>query len=257
MKNKLLFGLLVFGIFLFGFIACDKSNERNATLRVHLTDAPANYEEVLIDIQDVQIHASANENEGEWTSLPIKKGVYNLLDFRNGLDTLLSTIELPAGSISQMRLVLGSNNKVKADGIVYDLATPSAQQSGLKFNVQAELIEGLTYDIWIDFDAARSVVAKGNGTFSLKPVIRTFTEATSGAILGTVSPLDATPVVNVIANGDTISTIAGADGKFMLKGINQGTYKVVFEPVSPYLGKTVETVSVSTGQVTNMGNIAF
>ncbi|MFM6975235.1 MAG: DUF4382 domain-containing protein [Sphingobacteriaceae bacterium] len=257
MKNKILISLIVLGSFLIGFIACSKDNNKNATLKVRLTDAPADYQQVLLDIQDVQIHASANENEGAWVSLPIKKGIYNLLDFRNGLDTLLATVELPAGTISQMRVVLGSANQLKVNDQLKDLTTPSAQQSGLKFNINAVLEEGVTYQLWIDFDAARSIVAKGNGTYSLKPVIRTFNEATSGAIKGLVTPLDATPLVKAIANGDTLTTIAGADGKFLIRGVNQGTYKVVFEPTASYTGKTVENVSVTTGQVTNMGTISF
>ena len=63
-----------------------------------LTDAPADYDAVLIDIQDVQIHVSDNDAEGSWQSLIVNKGIYNLLDFRNGMDTLLGSIELPAGT---------------------------------------------------------------------------------------------------------------------------------------------------------------
>ena len=60
------------------------------------------------------------------------------------------------------------------------LTTPSAQHSGLKLNVHAELTEGITYKILLDFDAARSIVKTGSGAYNLKPVIRTITEATSG-----------------------------------------------------------------------------
>ena len=81
---------------------CSKTeNNKNAVLQVMLTDAPADYDAVLIDIQDVQIHVSDNDAEGSWQSLDVNKGVYNLLDFRNGMDTFLAAIELPAGTISQ------------------------------------------------------------------------------------------------------------------------------------------------------------
>ena len=43
------------------------------------------------------------------------------------------------------------------------LTTPSAQHSGLKLNVHAELTEGITYKILLDFDAVRSVVKTGSG----------------------------------------------------------------------------------------------
>lgn len=255
MKKRIFINLLVIVSLLLGLSACTKSS-KNATLNVRLTDAPADYQQVLIDIQEVRINASATDDAG-WQSLPVRKGVYNLLDFRNGLDTLLSTIDLPAGRISQIRLVLGSGNMIKKDGQWYNLDTPSAMQSGLKLNVQADLSEGVVYDLWIDFDAARSIVERGNGTFSLKPVIRTFTKAISGAIKGVVSPIAAAPVVSAVANGDTITTYAGADGKFLLPGLIQGTYKVIFTPKAPYVGKSVDNVGVTTGVVTDMGTINF
>lgn len=253
MKNVFL-GLVV--IVMSMLISCSKDNG-NAVLQVRLTDAPADYDKVLIDIQDVQIHASTDESKGKWQSLDVVKGVYNLLDFRNGMDTLLGTIEMPAGKLSQMRLVLGSNNKIVKDGQEYSLDTPSAQQSGLKFNIHVELVEGITYRLWIDFDAARSVVNKGNGGHSLKPVIRPFTEATSGAIKGIVSPVDANPSVMAIANGDTIGALPGTDGKYLLRGLAAGSYKVVFEPAAGYTTKTVENITVTVGEVTDMGTVTF
>lgn len=257
MKKNFLISLLVFVSVLAGISACNKANDQRALLKVRLTDAPADYQQVLIDIQGIEINASADDTESGWTSLPINAGIYNLLDFRNGMDTLLADVALPAGRISQMRLILGSNNQIKVNEVFYPLSTPSGQQSGLKFNVQVELTEGATYLLWIDFDAARSVVEKGNGTFSLKPVIRTFTQATSGSIKGLISPTAAMPLIQAIANGDTISTIAEADGKYLLRGVPQGSYKVVFKPTANYLEKTIEEVSVTTGVITYMGTITF
>lgn len=257
MKRKLLFNVII-GASLLMAVACKKSdNDENARLQVMLTDAPAEYEEVLIDIQDVQIHASANENEGSWQSLDVNAGVYNLLDFRNGLDTLLATLELPAGHISQMRLVLGDNNQVRTTEGLFDLATPSGQQSGLKFNIDADLRGGITYKMWIDFDAARSVVNKGNGEYSLKPVIRTYTEAQDGALAGTVAPADALPLVMAVADGDTISTTAAEDGNFIIGGVPAGSWNIFFKPVTPYLPDTVNDVAVENGSVTVIDTVYF
>lgn len=237
---------------------CNKSDsDKNALLQVMLTDAPADYDQVLIDIQDVQIHVSDNEGEGEWLSLAVNKGVYNLLDFRNGMDTLLAFIELPPGMVSQMRLKLGPDNQIMKNGLWYNLDTPSAQQSGLKFNVHAMLTGGITYKLWIDFDAARSIVKKGNGGFSLKPVIRTFTDAISGAIMGNVSPAEALPYIMAVANGDTIGTYAEENGRFLLKAVPEGLWSVVFDPVDPYLPATVDGVTVINGQVAVIDTVYF
>lgn len=255
MKNLMTVALLSLSIVLF---SCADDNEQ-ARLSIRLTDGPGDYEEVLIDVQEVKINVSDDDDSG-WQSLQsTRKGIYNLLDFSNGIDTLLVDEFLPAGKISQMRLVLGSENKVKIDGEYYDLATPSAQQSGLKFNIHAELKDGITYKLWIDFDAGRSIVKKGNGSYSLKPVIRTYTEATSGAINGNVVPVAAKPYVMAIsAENDTLGTYADIEtGFFLIKGIEPGTYQVKLEPVGGFQEKTIEGVEVQLGNVTQLGEVTL
>jgi len=257
MKNHLLVNVMVICAFAL-MTGCKKSeSNKNAVLQVFLTDAPADYEEVLIDIQDVQIHVSETEEEANWQSLDVNKGVYNLLDFRNRMDTLLAVIELPAGSISQMRLVLGPDNQIKTGGILHELGTPSAQQSGLKFNIHANLTGGVVYKLWIDFDAARSIVQNGNSDFSLKPVIRTFTEAISGAIAGTVSPAEALPFITAVSNGDSIATLAAENGSFLIKGVPAGAWSVNFDAVDPYNDTTINDVNVVNGTVTEMDTVFF
>ena len=80
--------------FLFiSFISCKRSGSgANSQLSIFLTDVPANYDAVNIDIQGIQVNTDmySSTNTG-WESLPLnRKGVYNLLDFRNGLHTLLT-----------------------------------------------------------------------------------------------------------------------------------------------------------------------
>ena len=232
------------------------SNESATRVEVRLTDSPGDYEEVNIDIQGVQVNSS-DGNSG-WVSLDIEEGVYNILDLTNGIDTLLGAIELPAGKIEQIRLVLGSNNSVKVDGQTVNLSTPSAQQSGLKLNLNADLVEGVTYKILLDFDAARSIVKRGNGTYSLKPVIRAIEEATSGAIKGAVTPVDATPAIYAISGTDTLGTAFADDmGKFLVRGIPAGAYTVSIVPGGTYVAIQKTGVSVTVGNVTDLGTIEF
>jgi hypothetical protein len=244
--------------FLMFLAGCSKSeNSGNAELKVMLTDAPADYDAVLIDVQDVQIHVSDNDAVGSWQSLDVNKGVYNLLDFRNGMDTLLASIVLPAGKISQMRLVLGPNNQLVTGGETHNLDTPSAQQSGLKFNIQATLTGGVAYKLWIDFDAARSIVHKGNGGYLLKPVLRTFTEALTGAISGNVSPAEAMPYIMALSGTDTLGAYASDNGSFRIDGVPAGTWNVKFEPKDPFADTTVTGINVENGIVTRMDTLFF
>lgn len=237
------------------FVAC-KKNQTSGTSRltVSLTDDPGSYDAVNVDIQDIQVNTGSDTG---WTSLPLaRKGVYNLLDFKNGLDTLLTSSELPAGTLSQIRLVLGNNNSVVVNGVNNPLSTPSAQQSGLKLNVHATLVEGIEYKLWLDFDAGRSVVETGNGNYILKPVIRTYSEATSGAIKGSVVPANSHSTAYAIQN--TTDTIASAvadttSGNFLIGGLPAGNYSVAIH-AGGYADTTLPG-NVTTGSVTDLGSV--
>lgn len=238
------------------FSACSEDS-KNARVEIRLTDAPGDYDEVNIDIREVKVN-TGDENDGEsgsgWKSLDIIPGVYNLLELTNGLDTLLGTIDIPEGQISQIRLVLGNNNTLKLDGQEYDLSTPSAQQSGLKLNVHTEVRGGITYRFLLDFDAARSIVQTGAGTYKLKPVIRVITEPTSGAIKGTVSIPASTPAVYAIINTDTLGTsFADSTGAFMIQGLPAGSYRVAFAPATGYTIPDKTGVAVTLGNITDLG----
>jgi hypothetical protein len=211
---------------------------------------------VNIDIQGIEIKAGDGNDNSGWRSLEVEEGVYNILDLTNGQDTLLSALELPAGRISQIRLIFGENNSVKIDGITKELSTPSAQQSGLKLNIHADLVEGVTYKVLLDFDAARSIVSRGNGEYNLKPVIRSIVEAQSGAIAGTVTPVESLPAVFAIAGDDTVATgYTDNTGRFLLKGVPAGLYKVTFDAKEGFTDMSKESVVVTTGSQTDIGTV--
>lgn len=251
MKKSILLGLFVA---LFGITSCsdDTSSAETATVNVKLTDGPAMYDAVRIDVQRVEINAN-----GDWIPINFPNpGVFNLLDFKNGMDTALGQVVLPTGSVTQMRMVLGPNNSIVIDGVTYPLQTPSAQQSGLKFNWNQTLAANGAYNVWIDFDAGRSIVKTGNGSYILKPVIRAFSELTDGQIKGYVLPTASQSIVHVIAATDTIATaLPNPDGFFMFRGLPQGTYKVSYDAdnTTGYIDESVNDVNVVFGQVSDLG----
>lgn len=254
-KTVKFFLLSLVSVFL---VCCDSDDEKTAKVQVWLTDAPGDYQEVNIDIQGVAVHVGDNDEESGWRSLPAREGVYNLLDLTNGLDTLLGEVEIPAGKISQVRLVLGDDNTVKVNGDVFDLSTPSAQQSGLKLQVHQTLSAGITYKILLDFDVARSIVTTGNGSYKLKPVIRSIAEAQDGAIRGIVTPAASTPAVYAIVGQDTVgTTYADSEGRFLIRGLSTGTYDVSFAPNFNYLSTTKSGVQVTVGNVTDVGTVTI
>lgn len=242
--------------------SCDKNNDNDnktgkATVQLMLTDAPALYDAVNIDVQEIQLH---NETDG-WVSVPLDNpGVYNLLEFSNGLDILLGTVEMPDGILSQVRLVLGSENSIVVDGETYPLTIPSGSTSGLKFNVHQVLQGGYTYRFWIDFDAARSIHKTGNGVYMLKPVVRMYSEPSSGSIEGFVFPAVALPLVTVTNSEDTLMAIPDSLGYFKISGIMAGTYFVEFTSqldTLRYAPQTIIDVPVVNGETTSLDTITL
>ncbi len=256
-KLPWILGLGVLGLTA-GLSACnkDESSGGTASVSLHLTDGPGNYDAVLVDVQQIEIHSDV----GGWVTLnPVHPGVYNLLDFSNGMDTLLCEAQLPAGKVSQMRLILGNNNSVIVDGITQPLSTPSAQQSGLKFNIQQDLAPNGSYHVWIDFDAGRSIVETGNGSYSLKPVVRTYTELTNGKIKGYVLPPAANAVVYAINGADTFSAIPETNGYFMFCGLPEGSYSLWFDApgTTNYQDLWMTGVPVTFGNINDIGTITL
>lgn len=161
--------LILFAVVLFTLAIGCKKESGTTTLKVNLTDAPTDAEEVNIDLKAVRVNF-ANDSSG-WSELATVRGIYNLLDLQNGLDTMIATGTVPAGYLKEIRLVLGSNNTIKVDGQVYPLTIPSGSESGLKLKVNKSLAAPLD-SLLLDFDAALSIHQEGTGNYKLKPVLK-------------------------------------------------------------------------------------
>ena len=258
-QRKTLFALSLLTVGSIVFYACQKENSASADkarLQVYLTDAPGNYEEVVIDVQDIKINYSSDTANG-WKSLSsVRTGAYDVLKLVNDKDTLLGDAELDAGKIEQIRLVLGDNNYVKVDGQIIPLQTPSAQQSGLKLNIHQEVNAGVTYKLLLDFDAARSIVKTGNNKYLLKPVIRTSLKAMGGSLRGYVLPDSINTAVFAIQGADTVAGTYTSSGSYMLKGLDAGTYTLAFAPAdSAFKAQNKTGITVTANTVTTVDTV--
>ncbi|HQW92430.1 MAG TPA: DUF4382 domain-containing protein [Ferruginibacter sp.] len=172
MKKNIMILAAMACIATFAFYSCSKDkNEQNTTLHVRLTDAPTAFDEVNVDIREVKVKFSDDTTNAGWVTLTTFPGVYNLLDYQNGVDTLLATGAFPTQTIKEIRFVLGPNNTIKDAGIVYPLTIPSGSESGLKIKISRTL-QATLETIIIDFDAALSVKKEGTGDYKLRPVLK-------------------------------------------------------------------------------------
>ena len=227
----------------------EDNKQEYARVQIYLTDAPGDYQKVNIDV--VSVRVIINDS---LISLPTNAGKYNILDFVNGKDTLLVEDDIPAGYLSQIRLVLGEENTVKKrDDVIHNLKTPSAQQSGLKLNVHEDIHPGISYAYVLDFEAEKSIVTTGNEKHLLKPVIRVFTKAVSRTLEGVSWPPEAKAYISVINAEDTVGTSADTvTGEFMVRGLTEGTYDIDFESTNGFADTTLNDVFILAGQVTRL-----
>lgn len=231
----------------------DNNNGKPATLTVLLTDSPVDYNEVNVDVRSVGVHLSGNWYD---FSLPHQE-IFNLISLSNGTTALLvSGVSVPAGTIDQMRLQLGDSNTVVVDGLTHALKTPSGQTSGYKVKMNAVFEPGGTYQVLLDFDAARSVVREGNGDYLLKPVVNGNLVTSIGKIDGIVVPEAAGKIASAWSLTDTLSVyIDNTTGYFLINSLLPGTYKVKITANAPFVDTLIENVPVLAGQVTHLDSI--
>ncbi|ACC73693.1 DUF4382 domain-containing protein [Paraburkholderia phymatum] len=220
------------------------SSGGTGTLHVAMTDAPScGFDHVYVTVNKVRVNASstAGDTDGGWTDIALAAPQkVDLLSLTNGVLTDLGRAPLAAGQYQQIRLVLAQNqgnavaNSVVVSGTTTEqpLATPSASQSGYKiiqpFTVQANTL----VDLVLDFNACKSIVQRGNGTYSLKPVVTATPTVVSGSITGFVAPGEAGATVYAEQNGHVVrGTVADSNGQFVLSPLIQsssnGNYDVV------------------------------
>ncbi|MGO4306728.1 DUF4382 domain-containing protein [Cupriavidus sp. RAF12] len=208
------------------------SSSNTGTLSVSMTDAPAcGFDHVYVTVDRVRVHTSAGADPsgGGWVDIPVSPARrIDLLTLSNGVLTNLGQTALPAGTYQQVRLVLvangagaPANSVVPSSGTEQALDTPSAVQSGIKIIRPFTVAPNTQSDLVLDFDACKSVVTRGNGTFGLKPVVTAVPMVASGAVTGVVA---SAPGARVFAerNGVVVkATVADGNGNFTLSPIEQ------------------------------------
>ena len=118
---------------------------------------------------------------------------------------------------------------VPTGGVETALVTPSAVQSGIKLIHEFDVAANQRVDLLLDFDACKSIVTRGNGTYALKPVIAVIPFVLNG-INGFVNlPVNSGFMVTAQQNGVIKQSSAPntTTGEFFLARLAPGNYDVV------------------------------
>jgi len=278
MKNHFWKAALCAAMVPFALAGCgggDDGGVQTGTLHVAMTDAPScGFDHIYVTVSQVRVNANTNasDNDAGWSTITLATPrKIDLLSLTNGVLADIGQTALPAGQYQQIRLVLApnqgnslANSVVPTGGTEQALATPSATQSGYKiiqpFTVQANTL----VDLVLDFNACKSIVQRGNGTYALKPVVTAIPTVVSGAISGYVAPAEAGATVYAEQGGKVVrGTVADSTGKFVLSPLiqssTQGNYDVVIVQNNfasgivrtvPVVVNTTTAVSASNAPIT-------
>ena len=262
-------------------VACNKSTNSTApssgykAVAVHLSDDPSLYDAVFIDIRYVEVKIDTNmnhdehfddndhdqdndhkdhDNFGKWDTLSIRQGVYDIMKFRNGLDTLLGTANIKNSRIEKVRLTLGNNNTVVVNKISHPLLLAPGSNNYVYVKIEDNDVDEKdnNKDLWLDFDLSKSIF-EYNSNYYLRPVLRPFCNEKFGNLTGKVLPLEAKPVVRAYHGTDTLTAVPEHEnGEFKIRGFKEGTYNVWYKGSNGYHDTTINNVTIKAGSDTHL-----
>lgn len=274
------------------FFACNKSNSSSSNpnipkgqsqVSVYMMDDPIAMTKVLIDIRQitVEVDTAAKQTDSDrddqwddnywgwhrdqdhksviWDTLSIKPGVYDLLQLRNGTDTLLSSSLITSGKILKLKITLGSDNTVFTDSTTsYPLvvfgSSPSFTVNVSRTNVS--VVSNNEFKLWLDFNLSRSIFF-WNGEFLLRPFITVFNDVVSAKLQGQVLPEGAGALVTAINAADTLYAIPNEDGRYQFRGVPTGTWSVNFKGRNGYKDTTLSNIKVDSMKVVTVPTITL
>jgi hypothetical protein len=274
------------------FMACNKENSSHGNaviptgqskVSVHLMDDPIQFSKVLIDIRQVAVLVDTstaqtdpddnhqwddnwcgrgrheNNKSVVWDTLSITQGVYDLLQLRNGTDTLLGSGLYVSGKILKVRVTLGSDNSVYTDSTTSYPLEVFGPHPYFDINVRRENVASVTnnqFELWLDFNLSRSIFF-WSGTFLLKPYITIFNDVISAKVKGQVLPGGASALVTAIDGTDTLYAVPGWNGSYMFRGVPAGTYSINFKGRDGYQDTTITGISVDSMRITTVPTITL
>lgn len=151
-------------IILVCFTSCTKDDinaDNNLSfITVKLKSTTGEFNKVYIEIEDVQLRVKEDDNASKaWVSLnAINSGTYNIYDLNEDSELLLAdNFEIESTHIYEIRLVLGDNNFIDLNNILYSLDVTDTGNSKPSNLVRTELVKNRFYDFVIDIDIDESI----------------------------------------------------------------------------------------------------
>lgn len=226
-----------------------------------MVDAPdPSVTAVHVTIDRVEAHI-----DGEWkvvTAIP--KG-FNLFDLMKA-EVVLGTASLPVGHYTQVRFFPSAASVTDGAG-THNMRIPSGLQTGVKVNLDYDILPDRVTTILLDFNAAKSIIKQGNGQYQMQPVVSGVVKVLSGTVTGQVkfngAPVKGAEIKATYTTGtqypigtEVNTTLSTEDGTFKVWMLLPGTYTITASYTDPVAGVKTATktgVVVAADQNTDIG----
>lgn len=161
--------------FAIGLLVCACSTPMTGKIELRLIDAPSrDVTSIVVTIERVDAHVDG----AGWATLVSTPQTIDLLTLRGGTFATLGIGRLPAGKLTQLRLVVSNSASsfvTTPDGVRHALLIPSGTQSGIKLVGNIDLPECSSAIITLDFDGQNSLMVHTShmsDEWMLRPVVR-------------------------------------------------------------------------------------
>ncbi|SDA37617.1 protein of unknown function [Algoriphagus alkaliphilus] len=260
-KTKHLLPLALFSALLWSCQDLDSSPK--ALVNILLIDAPAKWDSVVVEIQGVELEFVPNSRQGgdvQRIFLPYELGnkQVDISRFVGGRSLPVARNEMQLGVITGITLRLGTGNSLYLNKEKFPLELPDGKIDYFQ-SLNIDLEQGISYDIVLDFDLAKSIQVTGSNPLALKfnPTIAAFSGFGKGELTGTTSPTEIRPVIYAIKGTDSLSTHTNSGGNFLFR-LEPGDYTVFIDPKdSRYNANTILNVKVEQGKKTPLERITL
>jgi hypothetical protein len=245
---------------------CTVDSERTTALaNVFLVDAPADFDEVWVEVLGVEVEGPGTRGQDNSDPvffpniLPNKQ--VNLMALLADNTFLVGRGELQVGNITKLRLRLGETNFVVIKGKEYPLvfSSESAQEPAIEVRIPLEA--AISHDIFMDLELFRSISLQKNpdSVFVFNPQLRAFDSSTTGQITGSIRPSNEGAVIYAIKALDTVavSGVEKSTGKFTVRGL-VGNHRLSIAPFnSRYFGEIITEIPVEVRKSTRLEPITL
>jgi len=198
---------------------------------------------------------------GHWEATNFQAQTIDVSSLKNGVEQLLSSLSLNSRAL-KVRLTIGDGSYlVDSLGNQTPLYLSDPTQNLVYITLTDDVLDmddaptdAITH---LNFDVSNSIIDL-NGTVTLKPEIRAFSNGSFGEVSGSINQAGAHAKISLTdPTGYTTSSISEADGSFKFRGIKPGAGYSIKIDLTGFQESVINDISVSKGKATDLGVIVI